>query len=75
MLEIEILQQELDALLNECHRIHWKNLELEILIQYANHGKKVWEDNRLDYAVNNMFRIIEMAESLNRLREESKTNI
>jgi len=73
MKEIETLQQELNTLLNECNRIHWKNLELEILIQYANHGKKVWEDNKLNYAVNNMLRIIEMAESLNRLREESKT--
>jgi len=72
MKEIETLQQELDTLLNECNRIHWKKLELEILIQYANHGKKVWEDNKLNYAVNNMLRIIEMAESLNRLREESK---
>jgi len=73
MNEIETLQQELDTLLNECNRTHWKNLELEILIQYANHGKKILEDNKLNYAVNNMLRIIEMAESLNRLREESKT--
>ena len=70
----ETLQRELHALLNECDRIHWKNLELEILIQYANMEKQIWEDKKLDYAVNDMLRVIEMAESLNKLREERKTS-
>ena len=69
----ETLQRELHALLHECDRIHWKNLELEILIQYANMEKQIWEDKKLDYAVNDMLRVIEMAESLSKLREERKT--
>ena len=69
----ETLQQEFHALLHECGRIHWKNLDLELLIQYAKMERKVWEDRKLDYAVNNMLRVIEIAESLNKLREESKT--
>lgn len=69
----ETLQREFHALLNECDRIHWKNLELEILIQYANMEKQIWEDKKLDYAVNDMLRVIEMAESLSKLREERKT--
>lgn len=64
---------EFIALLNECGRIHWKNLELELLIQYAYMEKNIWEDKNQDYFVNNMIRIIRMAESLNKLREESKT--
>ena len=68
----ETLQREFYALLNECDRIHWKNLELEILIQYANMEKQIWEDKKLDYAVNDMIRVIEMAESLNKLRAETK---
>ena len=35
--------------------------------------KKIWEDRDLDHAVNDMIRIIEMDESLNKLRKESKT--
>ena len=69
---LETLEREFHALLNECQRIHWKNLELELLIQYANMEKKIWEDRNLDYAVNDMVRIIEMAESLNKLKEENK---
>lgn len=34
----ETLEQEFHTLLNECSRIHWKNLELELLIQYAKHA-------------------------------------
>lgn len=64
---------EFIALLNECGRIHWKNLELELLIQYGYMEKNIWEDKNQDYFVNNMIRIIRMAESLNKLREESKT--
>ena len=67
------LEEELHALLNECEHIHWKNLELELLIQYAHIEKKIWEDRKQDFAVNNMIRVIGMAESLNKLREESKT--
>jgi hypothetical protein len=70
---LETLEREFHTLLNECERIHWKNLELELLIQYANMEKKIWEDRKLDYAVNDMIRVIEMAESLNKLREERKT--
>jgi len=70
----ETLQREFYALLNECDRIHWKNLELEKLIQYANMEKQIWEDKKLDYAVNNMLSVIEMAESLNKLREERETS-
>lgn len=69
----DTLEQEFHNLLNECSRIHWKNLELELLIQYAEMEKKIWEDKNLEYAVNNMIRVIEMAESLNKLRSESKT--
>lgn len=69
----ETLEREFHTLLNECERIHWKNLELELLIQYAHMGKKIWGDRDLDYAVKDMIRIIEMAESLNKLRKESKT--
>ena len=69
----ETLQREFHALLHECDRIHWKNLELEILIQYANMEKQFWEDKNRDYAVNDMLRVIEMAESLNKLREERQT--
>ncbi len=69
----ETLEREFHTLLNECDRIHWKNLELELLIQYADMEKKIWEDRDLDYAVNDMIRILEMAESLNKLRKESKT--
>jgi len=65
----EALKEEFHTLLNECGRIHWKNLELELLIQYANMEKKIWEDRNLDYDVNNMIRIIEMAESLHKLRK------
>lgn len=65
----ETLEREFHALLNECEHIHWKNLELELLIQYANMEKKIWEDRKQDYTVNNMVRIISMAESLNKLRE------
>jgi len=36
--------------------------------------KQTWEDKKLDYAVNDMLRVIEMAESLNKLREEGKTS-
>lgn len=70
----ETLEQEFHALLNECQRIHWKDLEPELLIQYANMEKKIWEDRNLDYAVNNMMRVIEMAKSLYTLREDSKTS-
>ena len=69
----ETLEREFHVLLNECQRIHWKNLELEVLIQYANMEKKIWEDRNLDYAVTNMIKVIEMAESLNKLKEETKT--
>lgn len=69
----ETLQREFHALLHECNRIHWKNLELEVLIQYANMERKVWEDRKRDYDANNMLRVIEVAESLNKLRLESKT--
>ena len=65
----EALEEEFHALLNECGRIHWKNLELEWLIQYANMEKKIWENRNLDYDVNNMIRVIEMAESLHKLRK------
>ena len=37
----ETLEREIQALLNECQRIHWKDLELELLIQYANIEKKI----------------------------------
>jgi hypothetical protein len=67
------LEQEFHALLNECEHLHWKNLELVLLIQYANMEKKICEDRKQDYTVNNMIRIIRMAESLSILREESKT--
>jgi hypothetical protein len=53
--------------------IYWKNLELELLIQYANMEQKYWEDRKHDFVVNNMIRVLGMAESLNKLREESKT--
>jgi hypothetical protein len=69
----ETLQQEFHALLHECGRIHWKKLELELLIQYANMERKVWEDRKLYNAANDMIRVIEMANSLNKLKEESKT--
>jgi len=69
----ETLEREFHTLLNECDPIHWKNLELELLIQYADMEKKIWEDRDLDHAVNDMIRIIEMDESLNKLRKESKT--
>ena len=69
----ETLEREFHTLLDECQRIHWKNLELDLLIQYANMEKKIWEDRNLDYAVNNMIKVIEMAESLYKLREETKT--
>ena len=36
----ETLQQEFYILLDECQRIHWKDLELELLIQYANIEKR-----------------------------------
>ncbi|MBT8347951.1 MAG: hypothetical protein HKP62_00705 [Sulfurovum sp.] len=68
----ETQQREFHALLHECGKIHWKNLELEILIQYANMEKKVLEDRKTDYAVNDMIRVIEMAESLNTLSKEKK---
>ena len=71
---LDTLEQEFHTLLDECQRIHWKNLELDLLIQYANMEKKIWEDRNLDYAVNNMIKVIEMAESLNKLREETKTS-
>ena len=70
----ETLEREFHDLLNESGRIHWKNLKLELLIQYANMEKKIWEDKNQDYAVNNMIRVIEMAGSLNKLKEESKTS-
>ena len=69
----ETYEQAFHALLDECERIHWKNLELELLIQYANMEKKYCEDRKYDYDVNNMIRIIGMAKSLNKLKEESKT--
>jgi hypothetical protein len=69
----DTLEQEFHTLLDECHRIQWKNLELELLIQYANMEKKIWEDRNRDHTVNNMIRIIELAESLNKLKEESET--
>lgn len=34
------LERELHVLLNECNRTHWKSLELEMLIHYANMEKK-----------------------------------
>ena len=70
----ETLERELHHLLNESGRIHWKNLKLELLIQYANMEKNIWEDKKQDYAVNNMNRVIEMAGSLNKLKEESRTS-
>ena len=70
----ETLERELHDLLNESGRIHWKNLKLELLIQYANMEKNIWEDKEQDYAVNNMIRIIEMAASLNKLTEERKSS-
>ena len=69
----ETLQREFHALLDECNRIHWKDLEPELLIQYAHMEKKIWEDRNLDYAATNMIKVIEMAESLNKLKAESKT--
>jgi len=33
-------EQEFHALLNECEHIHWKNLDLELLIQYAHMEKR-----------------------------------
>ena len=65
---LETLEREFHDLLNESGRIHWKNLDLEQLIQYANMEKQIWEDKKLDYAVNDMLRVIEMAESLKKLR-------
>ncbi len=62
------LERELHVLLNECNRIHWKNLDLEMLIHYANMEIKIWEDREIDYSVHNMLRVVEIAESLNRLR-------
>ena len=70
---IEKLKQELHTLLIDANRMHSKNLELDLLVQYANIEKKVWEDRQIDYAVNNMARIVEIAESLYRLKEEDKT--
>lgn len=35
--------------------------------------RKVWVDRNLDYAADNMLRIIEMTGSLNKLREEEIT--
>ena len=70
----ETLERELHDLLNESGRIHWKNLKLELLNQYANMEKNIWEDKEQDYAVNNMIRIIEMAASLNKLTEERKSS-
>jgi len=70
----ETLQREFHTLLSQCDRIHWKNLELKILIQYAYMEKQIWEDKKLDYAVNDMLRVIEMAESLSKLKEEKQTS-
>lgn len=61
------------VLLIECEHIYWKNLELELLILYTNIEQKYWKDRKHDFAVNNMIRVIGMAESLNKLREEGKT--
>ena len=66
----ETQQREFHALLNECDRIHWKNLELEMLIHYANIEKRIWEEREPAYSVNHMHRVVEIAESLNTLREE-----
>jgi len=67
----ETLEQELHTLLIDCDRTHWKNLELKLLIQFAHMEKQIWEDKNLDYSSNNMVRIIEVAESLNKSREEN----
>lgn len=69
----EKIQEEFHDLLNECNRLQWENLELKILIQYANMEKRIWEDKNLDHPANNMLRVIEMAESLNKLKEERTT--
>ena len=58
----------------DCQRIHWKNLEPELIIQYANMEKKIWEEKKHNNAVNNMLKVIEMAESINKLREEGKVS-
>ena len=70
---LETLEQEFQTLLIDANRMHWKSLEFELLVQYANMEKKIWEERQLEYAVNNMTRIVEVAESLHRLKEESKT--
>ena len=70
---LETLEQEFHTLLIDANRMHWKDLELELLVQYANTEKKIWEDRKLEYAVDNMTRIVEVAESLHKLKEEDKT--
>ena len=55
-------------LLTDCQRIHWKNLDLEQLIQFANVEKKVWEERQEEYFINCMSRVIEVAKSLKTLR-------
>ena len=72
MTMIESAEQQLDTILERYRLLHWKKEGLKDLIQYANKEKYYWETLNKIHVINDLTRVIEIAETLTQIKEEAQ---
>ena len=65
------LERKLDEILERYRLLHWKKAGLKELIIYAQVEKKYWKNSNKTHLINDMTRIIRMAQILTKAKRSS----
>ena len=71
MTMIESAEQQLDTILERYRLLHWKDVGLKDLIEYAQKEKDYWETLNKIHLINDLTRVIEMAEILTQVKKKN----
>jgi len=65
------VERQLDQILERYRLLHWKEAGWQELIKYAHKEKEYWESVNKIHVINDLTRVIGMAETLTRVKEDS----
>jgi len=70
MTMIESVERQLDEILSRYRILHWKEAGLQELIKYAQKEKEYWESVNKIHVINDLTKVIVMAETLTREKKK-----
>jgi len=67
----ESVERKLDEILERYHLLSWKEAGLKELIKSAQKEKEYWEVTNATHLINDLTKIIQIAENLTKIKEDA----